>query len=70
MYHTSHGPPASRSKDWQERGAGPSNVKDLLLLGDVGFESLWCHSLLAQAGGCVGQRGVFQGTGAQLEFWR
>lgn len=65
-----HGPAASRSKDRQENGAGPSNVKDLLLLGDAGFESLWCYSLLTQAGLCAGQGKVFQGTEVQLEFWR
>lgn len=70
--HRSHGPAASRSNDWQESGAGPSNVRDLLLplLGDAGFEALWCHSLLAQAGLCAGPREVFQGIWIQVEFWR
>ena len=68
VYHRSHGPAASRGKDWQERGAGPSNVKDLLLLllGDAGFESLWCHSLLTQARVCAGQEKYFRGLGSSL----
>lgn len=63
---------ASRSNKWQEGAAGPSNVRGLLLslLGGAGFGALWCHSLLAQAGLCVGQWEVFQGIGIQLEFWR
>lgn len=71
MYPRSQGPAPPSSKHCQERGAGSSNVRDLLLLllGDAGFEALWCLSLLTRAGVCAGWGEVFQGIGFQPEFW-
>jgi len=70
MYHGSHRSAASRSKDWQETGGGPGDVRDLLLplLGDAGFEALRCHRLLTQAGLCAGQGEAFQQRGPSFSF--